>query len=88
MPCYNRDPKRDHNFDNHPYVYRTTRAGAPGGSDIASVCVMPGTIFPGDPNPGNSCARRVSMKCSTPDALTAQDVQNMGDCLGLLGRMV
>ena len=19
MPCYNRDPKRDHNFDNHPY---------------------------------------------------------------------
>ena len=20
MPYYNRDPKRDHNFDNHPYV--------------------------------------------------------------------
>ena len=19
MPYYNRDPKRDHNFDNHPY---------------------------------------------------------------------
>ena len=22
MPYYNRDPKRDHNFDNHPYVLR------------------------------------------------------------------
>ena len=21
MPYYNRDPKRDHNFDNHPYIY-------------------------------------------------------------------
>ena len=21
VPYYNRDPKRDHNFDNHPYVY-------------------------------------------------------------------
>ena len=21
MPYYNRDPKRDHNFDNHPFVY-------------------------------------------------------------------
>ena len=20
MPYYNRDPKRDHNFDNHPYI--------------------------------------------------------------------
>ena len=21
VPYYNRDPKRDHNFDNHPFVY-------------------------------------------------------------------
>ena len=23
MPYYNRDPKRDHNFDNHPYRHCT-----------------------------------------------------------------
>ena len=23
MPSYDRDPKRDHDFDNHPYVQRT-----------------------------------------------------------------
>ena len=88
VPFYNGDPKRDFNFDNHPYVYRTTCAVAPGGSAIAGVLVMTGTIFPRGLNLGNSCARRVSMKCSTPDALTAQDVQNMADCPGCLAPMV
>ena len=27
MPYYNRDPKRDHNFDNHPYEQKPRIAG-------------------------------------------------------------
>ena len=27
MPYYNRDPKRDHNFDNHPYVLERRSRG-------------------------------------------------------------
>ena len=22
VPCYTKDPKRDHNFDNHPFSFR------------------------------------------------------------------
>ena len=36
MPYYNRDPKRDHNFDNHPGVrYQRLRTSfAHGGTDL------------------------------------------------------
>ena len=27
MPYYNRDPKRDHNFDNHPYDWGSCEVG-------------------------------------------------------------
>ena len=27
MPYYNRDPRRDHNFDNHPHIYIYTYMG-------------------------------------------------------------
>ena len=33
MPYYNRDPERDHNFDNHPYIwFRVWGLGCRGGA--------------------------------------------------------
>ena len=39
MPYYNRDPKRDHNFDNHPYV------GFYGVFRCALIQVLPGSLW-------------------------------------------
>ena len=37
VPYYNRDPKRDHNFDNHPYVIVQGLGGFPYNGNFISV---------------------------------------------------
>ena len=41
MPYYNRDTKRDHDFDNHPHIYKGNVRNLQGGSP--SGCV--GNLF-------------------------------------------
>ena len=38
MPYYNRDPKRVHNFDNHPYIHAVIYSGKENGNYYSQLC--------------------------------------------------